>query len=138
MFPNHLGIASGTSMALFGISPLFLSVIASAYFTDGSSGLLNVSQYKAFLAILTGVVLLSGGWTLRGLASSASQPLHDQETEGHLNENTALLPQRNDNESEVDDSVLALLRDKNFWFLAVFCAFSFGAVCALAFPIEDY
>lgn len=121
-------------MALFGLSPLFLSLIASAYFTDTSSGLLNVSRYKGFLAILTGVVYLSGAYSLRGLAGNASYSKRDQETE-EPNEDTILLPRRADSESQVDGSVFTLLKDKNFWLLAVFCAFLFGAVSTLSFSL---
>ncbi|KAF8575793.1 MFS general substrate transporter [Ramaria rubella] len=63
-FPNHSGLAAGTSMALFGLSPLILTVFASTWFTDSQHDL-NVASYTAFLAVLTGVVHVIGAINLK-------------------------------------------------------------------------
>ncbi|KAI0797721.1 major facilitator superfamily domain-containing protein [Abortiporus biennis] len=66
-FPKYMGIASGTSMALFGFSPLLLSVLASKFFTspDPEEGL-NVTNFLAFLAILSGFVHVFGAIVMNG------------------------------------------------------------------------
>lgn len=63
-FPCYSGIASGTSMSLFSLSPLFLSVLASAFFTN-SEGILDIYHFVTFLAILSGLVHFIGGFLLR-------------------------------------------------------------------------
>lgn len=54
-FPHYMGVASGTSMAIFGFSPLLLSAVASRYFTSSETGL-DVTHFLGFLAIVAGVV----------------------------------------------------------------------------------
>ncbi|CDO72862.1 hypothetical protein BN946_scf185002.g47 [Trametes cinnabarina] len=54
-FPQYIGIASGTSMSIFGLSPFFLSLVASEYFTPPGRTL-DVASFFAFMAMLTGVV----------------------------------------------------------------------------------
>ncbi|TBU65667.1 MFS general substrate transporter [Dichomitus squalens] len=56
-FPQYIGIASGTSMSIFGLSPLFLSLVASKLFTVPGQ-ILDVSSYFTFLAIVTGSIHL--------------------------------------------------------------------------------
>ncbi|KAI0831467.1 MFS general substrate transporter [Trametes gibbosa] len=56
-FPQYIGIASGTSMSIFGLSPFFLSVVASRYFTAPGQTL-DAASFFAFMATLTGVVHL--------------------------------------------------------------------------------
>ena len=56
-FPKYIGIASGTSMSIFGLSPLFLSVVASKLFTlPGQT--LDISSYFTFLAVVAGAIHL--------------------------------------------------------------------------------
>jgi len=53
-------------MALFGLSPLFLTTIATKWFTDDLATLDPV-KYMSFLAALTGTVHLAGALALKGL-----------------------------------------------------------------------
>src|SRR6266478_9643153 len=53
-FPQHPGAASGASMTFFGLSPLLLSLLASRYFTDPTTGL-NVTHFMIFLAFASGI-----------------------------------------------------------------------------------
>ncbi|KAI0082743.1 MFS general substrate transporter [Panus rudis PR-1116 ss-1] len=64
-FPHYMSVASGTSMALFGFSPLVLSAIANALFTTPESGL-DVTHFLAFLAVVSGVVHLFGTLAMPG------------------------------------------------------------------------
>ncbi|KAI9065126.1 MFS general substrate transporter [Trametes sanguinea] len=52
-FPQYIGIASGTSMSIFGLSPFFLSLVASRYFTPPGQTL-DVANFFTFMAVLTG------------------------------------------------------------------------------------
>ncbi|KAH9901081.1 MFS general substrate transporter [Cubamyces lactineus] len=54
-FPQYIGIASGTSMSIFGLSPFFLSLVASTYFTPLEQTL-DVPRFFTFMAVLTGIV----------------------------------------------------------------------------------
>ena len=55
MFPRYSGTASGTSMSIFGLSPLFLSLVASKLFTS-SDQTLDIPGFFTFMAVFTGVV----------------------------------------------------------------------------------
>ncbi|KAG8217975.1 MFS general substrate transporter [Butyriboletus roseoflavus] len=137
-FPNYIGIAAGTSMALFGLSPTFLSILASRYFSS-PDGEIDITHFLQFLAILCGCVHLVGGFTMHIIPSDSIQesksavPAIDPEVS---NERTALLPNKtngNDDEhdqgqvdvvpvadefSESKNNVLDLISDRNFWALA--------------------
>lgn len=74
-FPHYIGVASGTSMALFGCSPLLLSLIADHFFTfPDSTGapVLNVTRFLTFLSLVSGVAHLFGALTLPGISSTTS------------------------------------------------------------------
>ncbi|KAH8117341.1 MFS general substrate transporter [Phellopilus nigrolimitatus] len=114
-FPEYIGIASGSSMALFGLSPLFLSVIASTFFTSEESGL-NVTQFVAFMAILAGVVHIIGAINLRtpsltvGGAKSSEWQSSDERTpliapKGQTGTQATVIP------VEHDQTVFDLLKD---------------------------
>lgn len=126
-FPRHLGLASGVSMALFGLSPLFLSVVASKYFTDPQTKTLDVSQFMLFLAILTTTVYLLGAVNLRNIipdSDSAPERLSSSDVEEDIRETTALLPKPTPTS---DPTVADLLRSQDFWLLMVFCILTLGA-----------
>jgi hypothetical protein len=135
-FPNYLGIASGASMSLFGLSPLFLSLLASNFFTDLESGSLNVILFLKFMAIFTGSIHVFGAFNLR-TPTPTSEPdnssINDPEV-SDVDESTRLLPGKPNvrvNGEPADgygDSSLDLLRDCYFWILAVFLLFTLGAV----------
>ncbi|KAF7978143.1 hypothetical protein HWV62_17468 [Athelia sp. TMB] len=121
-FPNHLGVASGTSMALFSLSPLFLSFIASNLFSDAETGL-DVAHFLEFLSIVTGCVYLIGALNLRLPDVREEPPLDSQEQTSDPDERTALLPGKPSDSVApqatqlVGGSTLDLLRDMNFWLL---------------------
>ncbi|OCH95034.1 MFS general substrate transporter [Obba rivulosa] len=141
-FPEYIGIASGTSMALFGLSPLFLSAIASGLFTD-ADGVLYMTRFFAFMAVLTGVVHLFGALTLPGPtpnsktapATSNPQELLDEDAEDS-DEVDPLLPPTNKPQTAVNvvsvqepqhGTTADLLKDAHFWLLAVIVALIVGA-----------
>ncbi|KZP24743.1 MFS general substrate transporter [Athelia psychrophila] len=123
-FPAHLGVASGTSMALFGLSPLFLSFLASNFFTDPETGL-NVTQFLKFLAVVTGGVYVIGAFNLRlpAIHRQGALPVDDPEQESEPDERSALLPSKPPNGIALQatpiagGSTLDLLRDYNFWIM---------------------
>ncbi|KIJ68880.1 hypothetical protein HYDPIDRAFT_178843 [Hydnomerulius pinastri MD-312] len=136
-FPDYIGVAAGTSMALFGLSPTFLSILASQYFTDPDSGL-DVTHFLQFLAILCGCVHLFGGLTLH--EAVAGLAVADPE---EPDERTALLPNKTngnghgevqvevvpvvDETPQVKQSALDVLKDRNFWALAFVVAVVLGS-----------
>ncbi|CCL98441.1 uncharacterized protein FIBRA_00438 [Fibroporia radiculosa] len=64
-FEHCMGFASGTSLAIFGMSPLFLSLVATKYFADSDAGV-KVVPFFVFMSILTGTVNFFGGLILPG------------------------------------------------------------------------
>ncbi|KAJ7740720.1 MFS general substrate transporter [Mycena maculata] len=109
-FSGYPGVASGTVMALFGLSPLFLSFVASTFFTDGDDTSLNLVGFLAFLAILSAVVHIIGASNLR-VPIPITLPSQDEEAD----ETSALLPKRTNRSAS--SSVLDLVRDPYFWVL---------------------
>lgn len=122
-FPNHPGIASGLSTAVFGLSPLFLSLLASNLFTTASG--LQVISFLRFLAICTGVVHLCGFITLRIPKPTPLPPAQPSE-------HTPLLQSAPDepgtHQQPRDDSLLGLLSDRFFWILFLACVMTLGYV----------
>lgn len=147
-----MGVASGISMSLFGLSPLFIAIIARSLFTDSNTGL-NVTRFFAFMAILTGTVHLLSAlvfpspWidvkpVVVAGDTEASEPAGHQEDavdDNALEEDPLLAP----NKPIVDlhvvtvpepqvGSVLDLLKDPYFWVLAVSVSVVLGSVCSIA------
>lgn len=122
-FPNHPGIASGLSTAVFGLSPLFLSLLASNLFTTASG--LQVIPFLRFLAICTGVVHLCGFVTLRIPKPTPLPPAQPSE-------HTPLLQlasgESGTQQQPRDDSLLGLLSDRFFWILFLACVLTLGYV----------
>ncbi|KAF8120805.1 MFS general substrate transporter [Boletus edulis] len=134
-FPNYIGAAAGTSMALFGLSPTFLSLIASRYFSS-PDGEVDVSHFLKFLAMLCGCVHLVGGFTMYAIPSTPKEESSSVILTNDLeapNERTPMLPNKtNDNQvvvrvdvvslrdqsPEPKQSTLDVLSDRNFWALA--------------------
>jgi hypothetical protein len=146
-FPSYLGIASGGSMALFGLSPLFLSLIASNFFTNPDTGL-DVTSFLRFMAIFAGTIHLIGAFTLRTpqFAPEHQIPQHvDHDQQSEADERTALLP-GNQNPGAVvngvkeDGTVLELFQDTSFWILVVVTLITLGSVscssCGPKFPAD--
>lgn len=124
-------------MALFGLSPLFLSYIASTFFTDPETGL-NVTRFLKYHAIIAGSVHLIGAFNLRLSSFPADDgptSLDDPEQASEPDERSALLPGKPPNGVTVQvipvtegGSAMDLLRDLNFWILFVSVAIVLGSV----------
>ncbi|KAJ7489823.1 MFS general substrate transporter [Mycena galericulata] len=109
-FPAYPGVASGTVMALFGLSPLLLSSVASTWFTDGDGESLNLVRFLAFLGLLCGVVHIIGALNLRVPLPITSAPRPEE-----ADETAALLPKSS---NDCGRALFDLVRDPYFW---VFC-----------------
>ncbi|KAI6140801.1 MFS general substrate transporter [Pisolithus tinctorius] len=131
-FPHYIGLATGTSAALFGLSPTFLSILATRYFSHPDTGL-DVTQFLRFLAVLSGSVHLVGVFTMHvqpPVEECTSKPFDtDTEDPAELaDECTSLLSKTSaaasfDVTSATDEdlrsqSALDVLKDFNFWVLA--------------------
>ncbi|KAG5727661.1 putative transporter MCH1 [Termitomyces sp. T112] len=121
-FPLHPGAAAGTSMALFGLSPLCLSVIATNWFTEAVSGQLRIVSYLRFLALLTTLTHLFGAFVLDSSKPSTASSLESAQAD----ETTSLLPALPDAVS-FSRSHLNPIQDYYFWILAFFTLCSIGA-----------
>jgi len=126
-------------MALFGLSPLFLSVIATNYFTDPITGLLDVSRYMTFLAFLTASVYTFSALILRRASGPGDLTVDTRATEGvGPGESTPLLASDLQyipapHPSRVDHTTSDILKTGDFWLLAVFCFLTLGVVCSPIF-----
>ncbi|KAJ3726085.1 major facilitator superfamily domain-containing protein [Lentinula raphanica] len=135
-FTNYLTVASGITMSLFGLSPLFLSYIAGKFFSDPSADSLDVTHFLQFLAIATGVVHLFGAYalTVPSTDSNVSPPLSSNaDTNDTPNERSPLLDDENPSSCAVDPrdgSAFQLLQDINFWLLALYMVMILG-VCEM-------
>ncbi|KAH7107571.1 MFS general substrate transporter [Auriculariales sp. MPI-PUGE-AT-0066] len=123
-FPDFPGAAAGTSMALFGLSPLALSFIASSFFT-GPDGL-DVTQFTSFLAVLAAASHIIGAFALQILPPAqppARSGLPPIEEEDSASERSSLLPKTPVEYLELppgsDGSVWTLLKDVEFWAVGV-------------------
>jgi len=133
-FPSYLGIASGASMALFGLSPLFLSLIASNFFTNPDTGL-DVTNFLRFMAMFAGAIHLVGAFTLRTpqFAPEHQIPQHvDSEQRQEADERTSLLPGNQNHDALVnsvkeDGTVLELFQDTSFWILVLVTLITLGS-----------
>lgn len=149
-------------MALFGLSPLMLSKIATTFFISPETRLLDVSSFMNLLAGLTGLVHLFGFITLQSvpqaesrivavpstpdertplvapkppIGESAATQLPFQSTSTH----TVPVTPKSLGDDEAGQfangqSALDLFQDVNFWILAAYCLLIFGVVCY--FPYE--
>ncbi|KAI8998501.1 MFS general substrate transporter [Trametes punicea] len=149
-FPQYIGIASGTSMSIFGLSPLFLSVVASKYFTlPGQT--LDVPQFFTFMAVLTGSVHFMSALIFRASpiaheepresgvsiipstrTESSDAPSSLEEAEPLLEDNT-LTPKDPASvhvvpvEEPQHGSALDLFKDPHFWLLSLWMLLVVGA-----------
>lgn len=138
-FPQYPGAASGASMTFFGLSPLFLSLLSSRYFTDPTTGL-NVTRFMIFLALASGITHLIGAFTLRiptsqcGVASDTDSVVSSNDEESSTDERQPLLsnktPRPDVQAVHVDEgrSALHLFRDPSFWSLAFVVLIILGSV----------
>lgn len=133
-------------MTLFGLSPLFLCLLASRYFTDSSTGL-NVTQFLTFLAFASGITHLVGAFTLRITKSQCNTPSISEDSvsddsascdeESSIDERRPLLRNKAPVSSmqaipsDEGTSVMYLLRDPHFWLLAFVMLIILGSVSYL-------
>ncbi|TFK86903.1 MFS general substrate transporter [Polyporus arcularius HHB13444] len=148
MFPRYSGTASGTSMAIFGLSPLFLSLIASTEFTADQT--LDIPGFYMFMALLAGTVHfgstfifranrtfeLDGGEALAVRSTSdaeSSASTVEPEEEPLLGGNGDSAPKDPANvgvvpvEEPRDGSAFDLLKDRYFWVLCLWMSLTVGA-----------
>ncbi|CCO26251.1 putative transporter MCH1 [Rhizoctonia solani AG-1 IB] len=129
------GLATSIPLALFGLSPLFLSYVASLPTFQLDNGELDAPRFLWFLAVGTGGIHLISAFGLRvryDLTSIDDTVVETPNPARNLSERTPLLqkslitppnsPPRPVLEyPEEDSSVIALLSDSSFWiFAAVF------------------
>lgn len=127
-FTRYLTIASGVTMSLFGLSPLLLSSIASNFFSDATTGSLDVTRFLQFLAVATGVVHLAGAYALTVPSTTTTLPSPTSEPD---DERSRLLDNEHPAECATDPrdgSAVDLLRDPNFWLLALYMIMVLGSV----------
>ncbi|QRW27173.1 major facilitator superfamily transporter [Rhizoctonia solani] len=126
------GLATSVPLALFGLSPLFLSYVASLPTFQLESGELDVPRFLWYLAVGTGGIHLIStfGLRVRYDLTSIDDPITEvPNPRENLSERTPLLqktlitppnsPPRPVLEyREEDGSVIALLSDSSFWVFA--------------------
>lgn len=113
-------------MALFGLSPYFLSVVASNFFTEPTSGLLEVVPFLKFMAVLTATTHTLGVFAFRSSSSGNKIKLSNEQERGQADENSRLIPQTPGNNPT--RPFPNPIRDQNFWLLALCSLCSIGAV----------
>lgn len=143
-----MGMASGASMTLFGLSPLLYSLVATHLFSEPDTGL-EVIPFLRFMAVWTAVIHLVGAMTLivpsleptpvatpaeveaeEGTSSGSVTPLVDERQPLLPNKSLSLRDEDIDYgpAPEEDKTALQLLRDPDFWMLFVTVLLTLGAV----------
>ena len=127
-------------MSLFGLSPLFFSVIASKFFTDPTSGILHVANYTSFIALFNGIVYLAGFVFLRSVPC-ASDPVKAAEAQSEPttrseDENSPLISPST--RKDADPTVSELLKRRDFWLLGIFCLLILGFVRPFHYSIVKF
>lgn len=118
-------------MALFGLSPLCLSVLASYFFIDPGSGLLDIVRFLKFMAVLTAATHLLGYFVLQiPPASSVAAPICDRVDCDTTDENSILLPRKTGDELLGNHFIMSRhpIKDRSFWLLWCYCFLVIGAV----------
>ena len=120
-------------MALFSLSPLFLSAIATNFFIHPATGQLNIYHFMSFLALLTGFVHILGFINMQGLKQTIdrAQTTAEAVEENIPQETSPLLASESQSLLTIqasNPSTMELLRRVDFWLLVLFCAFIIGAV----------
>jgi hypothetical protein len=126
-------------VTFFGLSPLFLSLLASRYFTDPTTGL-NATHFMIFLAFASGIIHLIGAFTLRiptsqsGVASESDSVVSGNDEESSTDERQPLLHNKTPRldvqavHADEGSSVLHLFKDPSFWSLAFIVLIVLGSV----------
>ncbi|KAJ1310175.1 hypothetical protein OPQ81_006919 [Rhizoctonia solani] len=127
------GLATSLPLALFGLSPLFLSYVASLPTFRFDDGELNVPRFLAYLAVGTGGIHLISAFGLRvrydlTTADETTNPTQNLSERTPLIQKSLVTPPNSPprpvlEHLDEDGSVIALLSDSSFWlFAAVFLA----------------
>jgi len=117
----------GATMALFGLSPLCLSILASDFFTDPGSGLLDIVLFLKFLAALTAFTHLLGYFVLQTPPTPyAAAPISDRVDGDNTDENSILLPRKTGLGNRSPESRHPI-QDWSFWLLWWYCFLVIGA-----------
>lgn len=124
-------------MAIFSLSPLFLSAIATNFFIHPATGQLNIYHFMSFLALMTGFVYVLGFINMQGLKPSMDQAQTASEAveENISQETSPLLAPTSQGRLTMqasNPSAMELLRRIDFWLLTIFCVFIIGAVRILS------
>ncbi len=123
-------------MALFGLSPLFLTSVASSWFTNRYTGVFQVVQFTAYLAVVTGAVHLMGALTFsRAGLNSKDESSPSRDLDYKPDETSRLLPCEDRVEYIPElhaktDTTVGFLKHGYLWLLVAFCICVFGAVSA--------
>jgi len=143
-FPQFMGFASGTSLAIFGLSPLLLSWVATRFFTP-PDGVLDVTRFFTFMAVLAGVVNFLGALILPGPAaadipvaptSEETAMAHDSDEDAEAHEETSLLASSVQSLTGLDAlcadqpehlSTMELLKNPYFWLFSSSISLVVGA-----------
>ncbi|PVG02278.1 MFS general substrate transporter [Serendipita vermifera] len=128
-FPGHTGMSTGASTAFFGLSPLFLSFIASAFFTTPDDGKLNITAFLITLAIAAGIAHLIESVFLKAFPPKAADThSEDEEIDNPVpvlhspTERTPLINPPKPNIQTLihpEQTIFQLLKDIDFWLLAL-------------------
>ncbi len=113
-FPNHSGLAIGLPCAIFGLSPLFLSQVATKWFKT-AGGEVDVVGFLTFLAIVLGLINLLGWWGLR----VPTEVMVEEERSSGAEETDPLLENRKVLEISPELSFKQFLLQPNFWILGL-------------------
>lgn len=142
------GLATSIPLALFGLSPLFLSYVASLPTFQLSNGELNAPRFLAFLAVGAGSIHLISTFGLRVQydvshvqdPDTTEVPTPDEDA----TERTPLVKKpipppaspvpRVLEYTEEDGSVMGLLSDSSFWLFAIIFLVITGSVRCFRIP----
>ncbi|KAG8906277.1 putative monocarboxylate transporter mch1 [Tulasnella sp. 403] len=129
-FPRHNGLATGITLALFGLSPLFLSL--PSYLFPTPAGYVNAKAYVIFIGTMTTLMHIV---SIYGLLPPPPRPLPtiEQEStappEDAMNEESLLLPKPtlpNDRPTE-PQTWSTVLGDPYFWWVFAITATTIGS-----------
>ena len=120
-------------MALFGLSPLFLSVIATTFFMDPTTRLLNVAAFFYFLSTQSAVVNIGSSFSMHQTPLPSEPPISivaSRNADQNATEDSPLLARQLGSRSIrlLNPSVMQIIASLDFWLLAIFCVFILGTV----------
>lgn len=131
-FPRHNGLAMGTSMALVGLSPLFLSL--PSYLCAGPHGYVDAKAYVLLIGTLTTAVTFFSTLGLRHVQRSppAVDSVGQPQTQAPqpADEETPLIPKPPVEQERpgYPQTWLVVVHDRHFWWLFVAMGVILGTV----------